>query len=597
MKKTIELPDKLSYGRLMLLSFQIDPLYSFVNLLIQLIGTFLAPYGVILTAKFVDTAIGIFNGTNTAGEIVLPLLLLTLIKFYSIITDMLFAPVTLRHGMTSWKRLEHPFMKRVASLDMKHLEDSELQNEMGSFMEGNLWRVLEFPEIIKSMIFSGIQIVSYLVILYQYVPWIVLLTCVLSLPIIFLAKDKEEFTFRHQKNQQLQGRYNGQYFSYLRGRQAACERGMFGYSEMVSELYTKSLTKVETDIFKGNFRYGVKGNLFGILSSVLCFLAIFLMVPTLVTGTITIGVFISVVNTILTVIPKIASDYSMYTFLFTLNHRQVKLFNKFLALTGNREHTEPMSENPPAFESLEMKNVSFTYPGTEKKILDGVSLKMDAGMKYSLVGINGSGKSTLIKLILRMYDDYEGEILINGKELREWPRCDIKAMFSAVMQNFSKYDISLEDNINMGSGFRAGDDEVDAAITLAGLDDAVSKLADGKKTMLGKIHEKGADLSGGEWQRAAMARSVVHKSGLKILDEPTAALDPIAECDFYQKFDEMTRDAAVIFISHRLASAKNSDCIFVLNDGKIAEQGNHEELMKKQGLYAEMFESQRGWYL
>ena len=94
-----------------------------------------------------------------------------------------------------------------------------------------------------------------------------------------------------------------------------------------------------------------------------------------------------------------------------------------------------------------------------------------------------------------------------------------------------------------------------------------------------------------------MARSVVHKSGLKILDEPTAALDPIAECDFYQKFDEMTRDAAVIFISHRLASAKNSDCIFVLNDGKIAEQGNHEELMKKQGLYAEMFESQRGWYL
>ena len=193
MKKTIELPDKLSYGRLMLLSFQIDPLYSFVNLLIQLIGTFLAPYGVILTAKFVDTAIGIFNGTNTAGEIVLPLLLLTLIKFYSIITDMLFAPVTLRHGMTSWKRLEHPFMKRVASLDMKHLEDSELQNEMGGFMEGNLWRVREFPEISKSMILSGIQIVSYLVILYQYVPWIVLLTCVLSLPIICLAKDKEEF--------------------------------------------------------------------------------------------------------------------------------------------------------------------------------------------------------------------------------------------------------------------------------------------------------------------------------------------------------------------------------------------------------------------
>ncbi|MBQ9717703.1 MAG: hypothetical protein IJV76_06890, partial [Clostridia bacterium] len=192
MKKTIELPDKLSYGRLMLLSFQIDPLYSFVNLLIQLIGTFLAPYGVILTAKFVDTAIGIVYGTNTAREIDLPLLLLNIIKFYSIITDMIFAPVTLRNHITRWKRLEHPFLKRVSSLDMKYLEDSELQNEMGNFMQGYLYGVLQFPENIKSMILSGIQIVSYLVILYQYVPWIVLLTCVLSLPIIFLAKDKEE---------------------------------------------------------------------------------------------------------------------------------------------------------------------------------------------------------------------------------------------------------------------------------------------------------------------------------------------------------------------------------------------------------------------
>lgn len=597
MKKTIEFSDRLSYGRLMLLSFQVDPLYSLVNLLIQLIGAFLAPYGVLLTARFVDTAIGIFKGTSTAGEIVLPLLLLTFIKFYGIITEMIFAPITLRHYIVAWERLEHPFMKRVASLDVKYLEDSELQNEMGNFMKGDLYDVLEFPEIIKSMILSGIQSVSYLAILYQYVPWIVPLTCVLSLPVVFLARDKEEFTFRHQKNQKLQGRYNGQYYSYLMGRPAACERGMFGYAERIAEMYDKSLTKVETDIFRGNLRYGIKDNMFRILSSVLCFLAIFLMVPTLVSGTITIGVFISVVNTILTVIPKIAGDYSTYTFLFTLNHRQVKLFNKFLSLTSNRENTEPMSENPPAFESLEMKNVSFTYPGTEKKILDGVSLKINAGMKYSLVGVNGSGKSTLIKLILRMYDDYEGEILVNGRELREWPRCDIKAMFGAVLQNFSQYDISLEDNINMGSGFRAGEDEVNAAISLAGLDEAVSRLANGKKTLLGKIHENGADLSGGEWQRAAMARSIVHPSGLKILDEPTAALDPIAERDFYQKFDEMTRNSAVIFISHRLASAKNSDCIYVLNNGKIAEQGNHEELMEKRGLYAEMFESQRGWYL
>lgn len=597
MKKTIEFPDKLSYPRLILLMLQVDPLYTASNIILKLIGTLLSPLGVVVTANFIDTAVEIFSGGGNVGELIPSIVFLTFIKFYSVIVDMLFAPITLRHEKVEFERLQHPFIKRIASIDIKYLEDTELRNELGGYMNnGSLGILGSICDTIWTLIFDVISSISYLAIIYQYVPLVVPLIVLTIVPAVYIARSKEEFSFRHHKNQNLQARYNGQYWSYLQGRKTAGERAMFGYTDKISEMYEERASKVFEDVMKGNVRNGIKHNIFRIIAAIMCFLAIFMMSPNLMSGSITIGVFISVINTILTTIPQIAGNVSSYIYFFMLDNRRMNQFRKLLTLTVNRENTEPMSENPPKFESLELKNVSFTYPGTEKKILDGISMKFESGKKYSLVGKNGSGKSTIIKLLLRMYDDYDGEILLNGRELREWSRCDIKAMFSAVLQDFARYEISFEDNIKVGSGLRATDAEVDRAIELAGLTDAVDTLSEGKKTMLGKLYKNGTELSGGQWQRVAIARSVVHKSGLKILDEPTAALDPIAECDFYQKFDEITDGQTVIFISHRLASTKNSDCIFVLDGAKIVECGAHDELMAQNGLYAKMFDSQRGWY-
>lgn len=598
MKKTIEFPDKLSYPRLLLLMLQVDPLYTATDIILKLIGTILSPIGVVVTADFIDKAVEVFSGGGNTEELILPIIFLTFIKFYNVIIDMLFAPITLRHERVEFERLQHPFIRRIASIDIKYLEDAELRNELGMYMNnGSLGILGSICETIWTLIFDVISSISYLAIIYQYVPQIIPLILITVVPAVYLARKKEDFAFRQHKNQNLQSRYNGQYFSYLKGRKTACERAMFGYTERIGEMYDRKVTKVFIDIMHGNVRTGIQHNIFGAIAALLCFVAIYIMTPNLMAGSLTIGVFISVINTLFTVIPKISGNVSSYIYFFLIDNRRMKQFRKLLSLTGNRENTEPMSKNPPKFESLELRNVSFTYPGTKKKILDGVSMKFETGKKYSLVGVNGSGKSTITKLILRMYDDYDGEILLNGKELRKWSRCDIKAMFSAVLQDFAKYEISFEDNIKVGSGFMATDGEVDRAIELAGLTDAVNDLSEGKKAMLGKLYDNGTELSGGQWQRIAIARSVVHKSGLKILDEPTAALDPIAECDFYRKFDEITDGQTVIFISHRLASSKNSDCIFVLDGGKIVECGAHDELMEQNGLYAKMFDSQRGWYV
>ena len=186
---------------------------------------------------------------------------------------------------------------------------------------------------------------------------------------------------------------------------------------------------------------------------------------------------------------------------------------------------------------FEFKHVSFAYPGTDKKVLEDVSFVIEAGKRYSLLGINGSGKTTITKLITRLYSNFEGEILINDIPISQWRLADIKAMFSAVFQDFIEYDISLYDNISAGNGLNSTREEVEAAIKSAGLDEFASSLNEGADTLLGKIYDDGVLPSGGQWQRIAIARAVVSHAQLKILDEPTASLDPIAEREVYERFE------------------------------------------------------------
>jgi len=244
-----------------------------------------------------------------------------------------------------------------------------------------------------------------------------------------------------------------------------------------------------------------------------------------------------------------------------------------------------------SFKTIEFKNVSFRYPGTDKLILNNISFTIENGIHYSLVGVNGAGKTTITKLLTGLYTNYDGEIRVDGRLLCDLTQSEIKGLSSVVYQDFAKYYISLYDNIAI-----AGND-VENAVELVGLSEAVSKLRDGVNTPLGKIQKNGVDLSGGEWQRIAMARSVVNCAPLKILDEPTAALDPVSESAVYNNFERISKGQTTIFISHRLGSTKLADIIYVLSDGKIIESGSHSELMAvKNGVYAEMFSSQAEWY-
>lgn len=253
---------------------------------------------------------------------------------------------------------------------------------------------------------------------------------------------------------------------------------------------------------------------------------------------------------------------------------------------------------------IEFRNVSFAYPGTDKKVLDGVNITVEPGEHLSIVGLNGAGKTTFIKLLCRLYDPTEGEILLDGRNIQEYDYKEYMAQFAPVFQDFKLFGFSIGENITIrerGAGEEVEGSEgkeMEELLKLTELDGMVGKLSKGLDTRVFKIFEEdGIEPSGGEQQKMAIARALYKNAPVLILDEPTAALDPIAEYEVYRQFHTLVGDKTAFYISHRLSSCRFCDRIAVFSEGKIAEYGSHDELVKyPEGIYAEMFEAQAQYY-
>lgn len=244
---------------------------------------------------------------------------------------------------------------------------------------------------------------------------------------------------------------------------------------------------------------------------------------------------------------------------------------------------------------IELQDVSFRYPGAEKDTLAHINLTIQPGEKLAIVGLNGAGKTTLIKLMCGFLDPTEGKVLLNDADIRTYNRRDYYKLFSAVFQDFSVLDVTIAENIAQT------DENIDRSlmehcIEQAGLTEKIVGLSKGVGTHIGKVFEDGIHLSGGELQRLMLARALYKNAPIIILDEPTSALDPIAESDIYNKYNELTDGRMAVYISHRLASTRFCDRIILIAEGGIDEVGTHEELIARNGHYAELFEIQSRYY-
>ena len=245
---------------------------------------------------------------------------------------------------------------------------------------------------------------------------------------------------------------------------------------------------------------------------------------------------------------------------------------------------------------IRLDDVSFRYPKADKDTLSHINLTVHPGEKLAIVGLNGAGKTTLVKLVCGFLDPTEGRILLNGEDIRKFNRNDYYALFSAVFQEFSVLDVTVKENVAQCVD---GIDEtrVWQCIDKAGLTEKIQSLPKGIETHLGRrVFKDGVEFSGGQTQRLMLARALYKNAPILVLDEPTAALDPIAENDIYQKYNDMTHGRTSFFISHRLASTRFCDRIIFVDGGKIAEEGTHDELLKNGGGYAYLFEVQSKYY-
>ncbi|MDE2839127.1 MAG: ABC transporter ATP-binding protein [Chloroflexota bacterium] len=251
----------------------------------------------------------------------------------------------------------------------------------------------------------------------------------------------------------------------------------------------------------------------------------------------------------------------------------------------------------PLRKGIEVRNVSFTYPGTERKVLENVSFRVGQGESVALVGHNGAGKTTLVKLLCRLYDPAQGAILLDGTDLREHDLGNLRENITAIFQDYARFHLTAAQNISIANLARMDDrSAIVQAAEQGGADEVIARLPKGYDNQLGREFEEGAELSIGEWQKLALARAFFRDAQILILDEPTAALDVQAEYEVYQKFRELTQGRSTILISHRFSTVRMADRIIVLEDGAIAEEGSHAELMAQGGTYADLYSKQASWY-
>ncbi len=250
----------------------------------------------------------------------------------------------------------------------------------------------------------------------------------------------------------------------------------------------------------------------------------------------------------------------------------------------------------PVRDGFVLEKVSFVYPGGERRVLDGLDLHIGPRERIALVGENGQGKTTLVKLLTRLYDPTEGRILLDGVDLREYSVEDLQSQVGVIFQDFTKYEMTARQNVAVGRIDQNDEGAIHEAATRSGANEVVDRLPHGYDQMLGRRFEGGVDLSGGEWQKIALARAYLRDAQLLILDEPTAALDARAEYEVFERFAELTEGKMTLLISHRFSTVRMASRILVLENGRIAEQGSHDQLVGQGGRYADLFELQASSY-
>jgi ATP-binding cassette subfamily B protein len=428
-------------------------------------------------------------------------------------------------------------------------------------------------------------------------PWllVVLIACVIP---AFLGESHFAFLGYAQAFRQTPVKRQIDYLRFLgASKDSAKELKLFGLSKYLTDRFQK----LSDDIFVQNVslakRRLLASSLLSLLTTMGYYGAYAYVILETVRGEMTVATLVFLTGAIAGASANLQMIFSTFSSIADQSLFLTDLLQFFAVRPTVFSKPNAMKTPRPIEQGIEFRDVTFSYPGSDRPILRNLNLFLKPDERIALIGENGEGKTTIVKLLTRLYDPTAGQILLDGIDLREYDLDDYASNIAVIFQDFMRYDMTAWENIAVGQiGARENLDQVELAAKKSLAEGVIKKLPNGYDQMLGRRFETGVDLSGGEWQKVALARAYLRDAQILVLDEPTAALDARSEHEVFERFAELTKGKMALLISHRFSTVKMADRIIVLEKGVIAEQGRHEQLMAHGGRYAEMFELQASSY-
>jgi ATP-binding cassette subfamily B protein len=487
-------------------------------------------------------------------------------------------------------------MKHAAELDLLAYENPVFYDRLERARVQATDR-LGMIQSIGRLVQQVATVVSLSISIMLFSPWLMLLLVAGVVP-AFLGESHFAFLGYAKNFRQTPIRRQLDYLRVLGGsREAAKELKLFGLNEFLTERFTRLSDEIYDENVALSRRRLIAGSFLSLVGTMGYYSAYVFVIWRTISGALSIGTLTFLSGAILQASSNIQQIFSTLSGIADQALFLTDLLAFFEMQPTIRSKPNGLAAPRPILRGFEFRDVSFRYPGSPRLILDRMNFRLQPGERVALIGENGQGKTTVVKLITRLYDPTEGQILLDGVDLREYSLEDLYREIGVIFQDFMRYEMTARENIAIGRV-----EEVDnlallrTAARKSMADNVIARLPRGYEQMLGARFDGGMDLSGGEWQKVALARAYLRNAQLLILDEPTAALDARSEFEVFHRFAELTTGKMALFISHRFSTVRMADRIVVLDNGRIAEEGSHDQLAGMGGRYAEMFEMQAASY-
>ncbi|MEO8700342.1 MAG: ABC transporter ATP-binding protein [Kofleriaceae bacterium] len=487
------------------------------------------------------------------------------------------------------------FCEKLTRLDVPHLENPEVQTLIGKVRETHTWRVPDFFRMLAYAFIAVVGVVSAAVALVAFGWWIVPLVLLGSLPRLWIRARFGEMQWSMYGSGAPDARKLWYFGNLLSSAPALRELKVFRTAPALLVRYGRLQERILALGKRPLDRYRRVSVIAPILEGALVFAIAWIVLPEVATGAITVGSFAFFV----TMLQQLATQSAEAATMAGMTYETmlyVRHWTELMALPSLIPHAaSPHRFARVAPPRIEFRDVSFAY-ATGREVLSHVSFVIEPGETVALVGVNGAGKSTIIKLLCRFYDVTAGAILVNGVDLRELDLDHWHAHLGTLFQDFVQYNLAVRDNVLLGDPERVDEAAMREAIRKAGAGALVAELPGGYEQILGTELADGQQLSGGQWQKLAIARAFYQAAPVLVMDEPTSAIDAEAELEIFDNLEATYANKTLILVSHRFSTVRNADRILVIEDGRIVEQGSHEELVEQAGRYASMFQSQAAGY-